>query len=91
MLPRGIQVSVLFSPLPFILNKAYTNIVFHKFIEWTRAFNGELPGPTIRVKPGDRMFIRFVNELGPNQEDDNECSDHKCHNIFHFANVSVIV
>jgi len=32
-----------------------------KFI--TRAFNQQLPGPTIRVLPGDRLIINFKNNL----------------------------
>jgi FtsP/CotA-like multicopper oxidase with cupredoxin domain len=26
--------------------------------QWTRAYNNELSGPTIRVKPGDTLHIR---------------------------------
>lgn len=29
----------------------------------TRVFNGSLPGPTLAVRPGDKLSILFVNEL----------------------------
>ena len=32
-----------------------------KFV--TRAFNQQLPGPTIRVLPGDRLIVNFKNNL----------------------------
>ena len=31
--------------------------------QWTRAYNNELSGPTIRVKPGDTLHIRLTNNL----------------------------
>ena len=30
-----------------------------------RSYNGQLVGPTLRVKPGDRLEITLVNELAP--------------------------
>ncbi|TYZ67999.1 hypothetical protein PybrP1_008324 [[Pythium] brassicae (nom. inval.)] len=33
---------------------------------WTRSYEGSVPGPTLRVKPGDTLTIELVNELGPN-------------------------
>jgi FtsP/CotA-like multicopper oxidase with cupredoxin domain len=34
-------------------------------IEWTRrSFEGAPTGPTLRVRPGDRLHITLVNELG---------------------------
>lgn len=30
----------------------------------TRAFNGAVPGPTLAVRPGDRMVIELENDLG---------------------------
>ena len=33
-----------------------------------RGFNGRLPGPTIRVRPGDTLRIRVKNELPPNSD-----------------------
>jgi FtsP/CotA-like multicopper oxidase with cupredoxin domain len=32
---------------------------------WTRTFEGTIPGPTLRVKPGDTMRIRLINNLPP--------------------------
>ena len=31
--------------------------------QWTRTFNGELAGPTLRIKPGDTFHITLVNNL----------------------------
>lgn len=31
-----------------------------------RTYNGSVPGPRLRVSPGDRVEIRLVNSLGPN-------------------------
>eukprot|EP00058_Branchiostoma_floridae_P013141 XP_002598629.1 hypothetical protein BRAFLDRAFT_67026 [Branchiostoma floridae] len=33
-----------------------------------RLYNGKMPGPTLRVRPGDTLNIKLVNELGGNQE-----------------------
>lgn len=33
---------------------------------WTRAYEGSVPGPTLRVKPGDTINIELVNDLEPN-------------------------
>jgi FtsP/CotA-like multicopper oxidase with cupredoxin domain len=35
----------------------------------TRAYNGTLPGPVIRVKPGDTLHITLINLLGPDGGD----------------------
>lgn len=32
---------------------------------WTRSYEGSIPGPTLRLKPGDTLNIDLVNELGP--------------------------
>lgn len=33
---------------------------------WTRAYEDSIPGPILRVKPGDVLHLHLVNELGPN-------------------------
>jgi FtsP/CotA-like multicopper oxidase with cupredoxin domain len=35
---------------------------------FTRTYEGTVPGPTLRVKSGDTLRIRLVNELPPNRE-----------------------
>lgn len=35
---------------------------------WTRAFDDSIPGPILRVKPGDVLNLHQINELGPNVE-----------------------
>lgn len=37
-------------------------------VEQTRTYNGIVPGPTLRVKPGDRMNILLDNQLPPNPD-----------------------
>ena len=34
----------------------------------TRTYNGDIPGPTLRVKAGDTLLIRVVNTLGEQQQ-----------------------
>ena len=34
----------------------------------TPTFTGTIPGPTLRVKPGDRMLINMINNFPPNPE-----------------------
>lgn len=45
---------------------------------WTRAFEGSVPGPVLRVKPGDVLNLRLVNALGPNV--DGEWAANTYHN-----------
>ena len=33
-----------------------------------RTYEGNIPGPTLRVRPGDTLRIRLVNELPPNPD-----------------------
>eukprot|EP01062_Namystynia_karyoxenos_P075795 TRINITY_DN7346_c0_g1_i2.p1 TRINITY_DN7346_c0_g1~~TRINITY_DN7346_c0_g1_i2.p1 ORF type:complete len:881 (+),score=168.95 TRINITY_DN7346_c0_g1_i2:91-2733(+) len=33
---------------------------------WTRVFDGGIPGPTFKLKPGDTFKLTFQNKLGPN-------------------------
>lgn len=34
-----------------------------------RAYEGSVPGPTLRVKPGDRLVVNLVNDLGAPEGD----------------------
>merc|ERR1712008_242806 len=34
---------------------------------WTRCYNGTVPGPTLRVQPGQELRITVVNTLSPDQ------------------------
>lgn len=45
---------------------AYTNIGGYRL--YTRTYEGTVPGPTLRVKPGDRLNITLVNDLPPNRD-----------------------
>lgn len=35
---------------------------------WTRAYNGGIPGPVLRVSPGDYVSLKLVNKLGSNSD-----------------------
>ncbi len=35
---------------------------------WLRSYEGSIPGPTLRVRPGDVLRIRLVNDLPPNPD-----------------------
>jgi FtsP/CotA-like multicopper oxidase with cupredoxin domain len=35
---------------------------------YVRTYDGMIPGPTLRARPGDRLKVRLVNELPPNRE-----------------------
>jgi FtsP/CotA-like multicopper oxidase with cupredoxin domain len=35
---------------------------------YMRTYEGTIPGPTLRVKPGDTLRIKLVNDLPPNRD-----------------------
>jgi FtsP/CotA-like multicopper oxidase with cupredoxin domain len=35
---------------------------------WLRSYEGSIPGPTLRVRPGEVLRIRLINELPPNPD-----------------------
>jgi FtsP/CotA-like multicopper oxidase with cupredoxin domain len=58
-----------------------------------RSYNGQLVGPTIRVKPGDRLEITLVNELAPRSvgagsHDANAAGGHGAHMDHHGYNAT---
>lgn len=38
-------------------------------VERTRCYNGTVPGPTLKIRPGEELRIRLVNELPPRADD----------------------
>ena len=52
-----------------------------------RTYDGTLPGPTLRVRPGDTLRIRLVNELPPNR--DPQPADHNLPNRYNTTNLHV--
>lgn len=55
-----------------------------------RRYNGGMPGPTLRVRPGDVMEIELVNDLPPNapiqpKGDDHSTQGHGSHDVVHVA------
>ena len=35
---------------------------------WVRTYEGMVPGPTLKLRPGDRLKIHLVNDLPPNRD-----------------------
>src|SRR5690349_15613218 len=48
------------------MHYAYKNIGGHRL--YLRTYEGMIPGPTLRVKPGDVLRIKLVNDLPPNRD-----------------------
>lgn len=51
-----------------------------------RSYEGMLTGPTLRVRPGDRLRILLINALPPN--DPKTCRDYHGHNGEHCVNTT---
>ena len=52
---------------------------------YVRTYDGMIPGPTLRVRPGDLLKIRLVNELPPNR--DLHPTDHNIPHQFNTTNL----
>jgi FtsP/CotA-like multicopper oxidase with cupredoxin domain len=48
------------------MHYAYKNIGGHRL--YLRTYEGTVPGPTLRLKPGDVLRVRLVNDLPPNRD-----------------------
>jgi FtsP/CotA-like multicopper oxidase with cupredoxin domain len=48
------------------LQYAYKNIGGYRL--YVRTYEGTVPGPTLRVRPGDVLRIKLINDLPPNRE-----------------------
>jgi len=35
---------------------------------YMRTYDGKVPGPTLRLKPGDTLKLKLVNDLPPNRD-----------------------
>lgn len=53
----------------------------------TRTYNGILGGPTLRVRPGDRLRVNLVNQLPPNPDENVNYPDHNTPNRFNTTNL----
>ena len=42
---------------------------------WTRAFDGGLPGPTLRARAGDTLRVTYVNDLKDKDNDDRSMNE----------------
>jgi len=45
---------------------AYKNIGGHRL--YVRTYEGTVPGPTLRLKPGDVLRIKLINDMPPNRD-----------------------
>src|SRR5262249_39157986 len=48
------------------MRHAYETIGGHRL--YVRTYEGTVPGPTLRLKPGDKLRIRLINDLPPNRK-----------------------
>jgi len=48
------------------LQYAYKDIGGYRL--YMRTYEGAIPGPTLRVKPGDVVRIKLINDLPPNRD-----------------------
>jgi FtsP/CotA-like multicopper oxidase with cupredoxin domain len=48
------------------LQYAYKEVGGHRL--YLRTYEGTIPGPTLRVRPGDVLRIRLINDLPPNRD-----------------------
>ena len=39
---------------------------------WTRCYNGTVPGPTLRVKPGQTLKVSLINSLSADHNEEQE-------------------
>jgi len=53
----------------------------------TRTYNGLIGGPTLRLRPGDRMRVNVVNQLPPNPDENAPMVDHNVPNRFNTTNL----
>lgn len=63
MLKVPTQISSTSETLELTLEYDAVNYVGPAFNAPVRAYNGELPGPTIRVRAGQTIELRLVNQL----------------------------
>jgi FtsP/CotA-like multicopper oxidase with cupredoxin domain len=59
---------------------------------YMRSYEGTIPGPTLRLQPGDALKIRFHNELPPSRDEDPRDEDlphHLNSTNFHFHGAHV--
>jgi hypothetical protein len=61
---------------------AYKNIGGYRL--YVRTYEGAVPGPTLRLKPGDVLHIKLINDMPPNR--DPEPIDHSLPHQFNTTN-----
>jgi FtsP/CotA-like multicopper oxidase with cupredoxin domain len=65
------------------MHYAYKDIGGYRL--YMRAYEGTVPGPTLRVKPGDVLRIKLINDLPPNRDPSPE--DHSLPHNFNTTNL----
>jgi FtsP/CotA-like multicopper oxidase with cupredoxin domain len=61
-------------------------IASKRLLQYTRSYNGELVGPTIRANPGDVLLIHLTNELEPEHVDTSAADASGRRATFHSPN-----
>lgn len=62
--------------LKFTENQLYNTILEKNITLYHRSYNGQLVGPTLRIKPGDSLLVNLVNNL-PVYEDPGPCNPYQ--------------
>jgi FtsP/CotA-like multicopper oxidase with cupredoxin domain len=65
------------------MHYAYKDIGGHRL--YMRTYEGTIPGPTLRVKPGDVLRIKLINDMPPNR--DPSPADHSLPHHFNTTNL----
>lgn len=67
-LPQPNERSSVGGALDVSLTAQFATVAIDGITITTRTYNGMLPGPTLRVRPGDLLRVRLINDLPPNTD-----------------------
>jgi len=84
-LPTPTQLVSAGGQLDVTLSVDASDLTVDWFTAVRRMYNGSTPGPTIRVKAGDRLFLKLINDL---QEPDFFQNETVCRKALHSPNTT---
>mmetsp|Transcript_8500 Transcript_8500/g.13025 ORF Transcript_8500/g.13025 Transcript_8500/m.13025 type:complete len:543 (+) Transcript_8500:66-1694(+) len=85
---REIRSSALDGKLAVSLEVNVAKFCLPETCYWTRAYNGSIPGPTFRLRPGDMLELTIINNLS---EKDNELVKFDKNNFGHINSTNIHV
>ena len=62
--PRPVAPCYTYLPLPVTYGTC-TDQAVGTVGSWAWCYNGDMPGPTLVIRPGDRLVINLYNDMGP--------------------------